>query len=215
MKKVFAYATMEQQENYAQALEACGAVPVFSHDLGGAAACDGLLLCGGGDIEPYRYGQGDQGSRNFEPERDEAELCLVREFLAAGKPVLGICRGLQVLAVALGGTLVQHLPTAAAHAWEETTGDKCHMVKAEPGSFLAGLYGERFAVNSAHHQGAGQLPGALRAAAWAEDGVVEALCCPEKKVYAVQWHPERMMLSRRREDTVDGRPVFTFFLGLL
>ena len=97
------------------------------------------------------------------------------------------------MAVALGGTLVQHLPTAAAHAWEETTGDKCHMVRAAPGSFLAGLYGERFAVNSAHHQAADRLGSGLRAVQWAEDGVVEALCHRRLPVWAVQWHPEELV----------------------
>lgn len=215
MKKVYAYATLEKQANYAEALSACGMEPVFSLDVKDAAGCDGLLLCGGGDIEPKWYGQEDRGSKNFEPLRDEMEIPLVRDFIEAGLPILGICRGLQVLNVALGGTLVQDLPTAATHAWEESTGDKQHMVEAAPGSFLEALYGERFPTNSAHHQGAGQIAPLLQIAAKAPDGVVEALCCPEKKIYAVQWHPERMMLARSREDTVDGTPIFQFFAGIL
>lgn len=215
MKKVFAYATREKQINYAEALETCGMEPVFSLDVKDAAGCDGLLLCGGGDIEPHRYGQENEGSKNFEPLRDEMEFRLVKDFMDAGLPILGICRGLQVLNVALGGTLVQDLPTAPTHAWEESTGDKQHMVKAVPGSFPAALYGESFSINSAHHQGAGRIAPLLQPVAQAEDGVIEALACPEKKIYAVQWHPERMMLSRRREDTVDGTPVFAFFAGLL
>lgn len=214
MRKIFVYGTREERSNYAEALEACGALPVLSTSLEGAGGCDGLLLCGGGDIEPHRYGQENQGSKNFEPERDEMELRLVGMFVEAGRPVFGICRGLQVLNVALGGTLVQDLPSAASHAWTESTGDRQHMVKAAPGSFLEKLYGPRFPVNSAHHQGAGQVPAPLRAAAWAEDGVIEALACPEKKLYAVQWHPERMMLSRSRADTVNGQAVFEFFLGI-
>lgn len=215
MKRVYAYATMEKQENYAQALSACGMEPVFSLDTKDAAGCHGLLLCGGGDIEPHRYGQENKGSKNFEPQRDQAELELVQDFLRRGLPILGICRGLQVVNVALGGTLIQDLPTAPTHAWEESTGDKQHMAEAAPGSFLESLYGGRFPVNSAHHQGVDVPAPTLQIAARAEDGVVEALCCPEKKIYALQWHPERMMLSRRREDTVDGAPVFTFFAGLL
>lgn len=215
MKKVFAYADAHKQSNYAEALQSCGMEPVFSSDLKAARGCHGLLLCGGGDIEPYRYGQENKGSKNFEPERDEAEFHLVKRFMDAGLPILGICRGLQVLNTALGGALVQHLPTARAHAWEEETGDKQHLVQALPGSFLLKLYGERFPVNSAHHQGADKIPPALSLAAQAEDGVPEALQCPEKGIYAVQWHPERMMLSRRRTDTVDGTLVFRFFAGLL
>lgn len=215
MKKVFAYADAHKQANYAEALQSCGMEPVFSFDLKDASGCQGLLLCGGGDIEPYRYGQENKGSKNFEPERDEAEFLLVKQFAGAGLPILGICRGLQVLNTALGGTLVQHLPTASAHAWEEETGDKQHLVQALPGSFLLGLYGERFSVNSAHHQGADKIAPSLSLAARADDGTIEALQCPEKGIYAVQWHPERMMLSRSRADTVDGAPVFRFFAGLL
>lgn len=215
MKKVYAYATPEKQANYAEALRACGMEPVFSLDVKEAIGCDGLLLCGGGDMEPKWYGQEDRGSKNFEPLRDEMERMLVRDFVDAGLPILGICRGLQVLNVALGGSLVQDLPTAGTHAWEESTGDKQHMVQAVPGSFLAELYGENFSVNSAHHQGADEIAPLFQVAARAEDGGIEALACPEKNIYAVQWHPERMMLARAREDTVDGTPVFTFFAGLL
>lgn len=215
MKKVFAYADAHKQANYAEALQSCGMEPVFSFGLKDASGCQGLLLCGGGDIEPHRYGQENKGSKNFEPERDEAEFLLVKRFIDAGLPILGICRGLQVLNTALGGTLVQHLPTASAHAWEEETGDKQHLVQALPGSFLLGLYGERFSVNSAHHQGADKAAPSLSLAARADDGAIEALQCPQKGIYAVQWHPERMMLSRSRADTVDGAPVFRFFAGLL
>jgi len=215
MKKVYAYGTLEKQANYAEALTACGMQPVFSLDVQDASGCDGLLLCGGGDIEPWRYGQEDRGSRNFEPVRDEQEFLLVRDFMGAGLPVLGICRGLQVLNVALGGTLVQDLPTASTHAWEESTGDKQHMVESVPGSFLEKLYGRGFSTNSAHHQGADKIAPVLQPAARAGDGVIEALACPEKKIYAVQWHPERMMLARAREDTVDGTSIFAFFAGLL
>lgn len=215
MKTVYAYATMEKQSNYAEALTACGIKPVFSLDIKDASGCQGLLLCGGGDIEPHRYGQENAGSKNFEPLRDEMEFQLVKDFMGAGLPILGICRGLQVLNAALGGTLIQDLPTAPTHAWEESTGDKQHLVQAQENSFLCKLYGREFPVNSAHHQGAGQIAPGLQIAAQAPDGVIEALCCPEKKVYALQWHPERMMLARRREDTVDGAPIFQFFAGLL
>lgn len=215
MAKVFIYGAREDRRNYWEALEACGGTAVVSLDTREAAGCGGLLLAGGGDIQPALYGQENQGSRNFEPERDEREFWLVREFLGAGKPILGICRGLQVLNAALGGGLVQDLPTAAAHAWEEPTGDKRHLVRAQPGSFLQELYGDEFPVNSAHHQGAGPVAPGLAVGALAEDGVCEALYSREKRVYAVQWHPERMMLSRARPDTVDGTPIFHFFLGLL
>lgn len=214
LKKIYLYGTRGERKNYAEALEACSAEPVLSLTTEGAEDCDGLLLCGGGDIEPHRYGQENQGSKNFELERDEVEFALVEKFMNAGKPILGICRGLQVLNVALGGTLVQDLPTAATHAWQESSGDQHHMVKAVPGSFLDELYGPHFLVKSAHHQGADQVPELFQVMAWADDGGIEALACPEKKIYAVQWHPERMMLSRAKEDTVNGQALFEFFLSL-
>ena len=90
-----------------------------------------------------------------------------------------------------------------------------HGVEAAPGSFLEGLYGSAFPVNSAHHQALGQVAPGLRVAARSQaDGVIEAVEWPEKRIYGVQWHPERMSFALRREDTVDGRPIFDFFLGL-
>lgn len=215
MARIFVYGDREKMENYAQALEGCGAEAVFSLELSQAAGCDGLLLPGGGDIDPSRYGQTPAGSEEPDPARDAAELELVREFVGWGKPILGICRGIQMLNVALGGDLIQDIPTAPAHRHDPVIGDQVHQVKAVPGSFLARLYGETFAVNSAHHQALGKVAPGLRVAARSlEDEVVEAVEWPEKKIYGVQWHPERMSFAHRRQDTVDGRPIFTFFLQL-
>ncbi len=212
MKKIFIYGQSEHRANYIAALAACGLTPVVSWDQTLAQGCHGLLLPGGGDLDPALFGQENQGSRGVDPDLDRAELGLVAQF--SGRPILGICRGLQVLNVAFGGTLVQDLPTAAAHRWEESTGDKAHRVTAGEG-FLREIYGEEFFVNSAHHQGAGQVAKGFQVAALAGDGVVEALACPERRVFAVQWHPERMTLAHARPDTVDGLGVFRFFAGML
>ena len=211
MTKIYGYGVREKLANYASALEEC----VFSLDVEEALDCQGLLLPGGGDIDPARYGQPSAGSEAPDLQRDAAELELVSRFLAWGRPILGICRGIQLLNVALGGDLIQDIPTAADHKHDAALGDRVHGVEAAPGSFLEGLYGSAFPVNSAHHQALGQVAPGLRVAARSQaDGVIEAVEWPEKRIYGVQWHPERMSFALRREDTVDGRPIFDFFLGL-
>ena len=201
MPKIFVYGDQEKMSNY-----------VFSLDLSQAKSCAGLLLPGGGDISPARYGQEPDGSEEPDLRRDEAELELVADFIAWGRPILGICRGIQMLNVALGGDLIQDIPTAAAHRHDKVLGDRVHTVTAGEDSFLYPLYGREFSVNSAHHQALGQLAAGLRlAAVSSEDGVVEAVEWPNLGVYGVQWHPERMSFALRREDTVDGQAVFQFF----
>lgn len=215
MKKVFVYGDREARINYAEALELCGGTPVFSCDLSQAHNCGGLLLPGGGDVDPSRYGQKIDGSANIDEVLDQREIELIRRFSTAGKPILGICRGLQILNVAFGGDLIQDIETAPAHKWEESTGDKVHMVTAAKDSFLYPLYGESFSVNSAHHQAVNAIADGFSIAARAADGVVEALENREKNIFAVQWHPERMSFHKARPDTVDGRYIFEFFLELL
>jgi len=215
MKKVFIYAERSARINYAEALEFCGGTPVFSRDLSQAEQCGGLLLPGGGDVDPSRYGQEINGSANIDGVLDQQEIELIRQFSSAGKPILGICRGLQILNVAFGGDLIQDIETAPTHKWEESTGDKVHTVTVAKNSFLYPLYGEIFSVNSAHHQAVNAVADDFSIAARAADGVVEALENREKNIYAVQWHPERMAFHKARTDTVDGRYIFEFFLDLL
>ncbi|MCH5351866.1 MAG: gamma-glutamyl-gamma-aminobutyrate hydrolase family protein [Acutalibacter sp.] len=213
MKQIFVYGNREKYKNYAEALTFCGAMGIFTENLDFARYCDGLLLTGGADVDPALYGAANLGSMGIDRKRDEAEISLIRTFSESGRPILGICRGLQIINVALGGDLVQDIPTAPAHRWEESSGDKAHGVTAEKDSFLYPLYGERFAVNSAHHQ-AVKTPGeGLSVAAMAEDGVIEALENRERNIYATQWHPERMAFRKARPDTVDGRYIFEFFLS--
>lgn len=195
-KTVYIWGSPRRFANYRRWVESTGGRAVFGRDASRRAArWDALLLPGGGDLEPWRYGRENTASRGLEPERDEAEFLLLQAFTAAGKPVLGVCRGLQTVNVFFGGTLVQDVPGHGAWA----KGDRVHGVGTAP-SPLRALCGERLAVNSAHHQAADRLGSGLRAAQWAEDGVVEALCHRRLPVWAVQWHPERLenrALSRR------------------
>ena len=161
---------------------------------------EALLLTGGGDAQPSRYGMAlHPCTQNISEARDEMELALIRAFLAAGKPVLGICRGLQMIAVACGGRLIQHLPDVAAAAGvAEEHGklgprDARHGVRWTAGTRMGSALGTVTEVNSAHHQAADPAaPGAgLVITAVSPGGVVEALEDPARRIAAVQGHPER------------------------
>lgn len=201
--------------NYPEAVEAYGgsALAAYLPDPM-PERCAGLILTGGEDVVPEYYGQENTACFGVDRTRDEAEFRLIEAYLSAGKPILGICRGHQVLNVYFGGSLTQHLPTAEVHM-PTRTGDRVHETRAAAGSFPALLYGERFWVNSAHHQGLARLAPELEAVQWTEDGVVEACRHARYPVYSVQWHPERMCLSRARADTVDGGALFRWFINAL
>ncbi|GGX44003.1 gamma-glutamyl-gamma-aminobutyrate hydrolase family protein [Streptomyces fructofermentans] len=154
---------------------------------------DGLLLPGGADIGAHHYGDLPHPEADTEqPLRDAAELMLLRAALERDVPVLGVCRGLQLLAIVHGGSLHQHLPDVLGHGGhcprEGVFGE--HDVEAAPGSVVAAVYGPRARVNSHHHQAVAD-PGGLRVTARSADGVVEAAEDPSKTfAVGVQWHPE-------------------------
>ncbi len=157
-------------------------------------ALDGLVFSGGSDIDPELYGDGRHPeTRDVIRERDDGELALLRAALERDLPVLAICRGSQLLNVAHGGDLVQHLPEAVGHdGHKDTPGTYSqHEIVTEPDTTLRGLLGEGGAVKSHHHQGIGRLGDGLRVAAHAEDGSPEALEDVERRfVVGVLWHPE-------------------------
>ncbi len=173
---------------------------------------DGLLLPGGWDVNPCRYGEERIPQDTVDDELDTIQFDVLERFLAAGKPVLGICRGHQLLNVALGGTLIQHLPTAESHMGLPTKEDNIPPVHILPDSFAYRIYGAECTVNSSHHQGIG-IPGkGLKAVMHSEDGVIEGVEHESLPVWGVQWHPERMCFRHRRDDTADGSRIFRFFL---
>lgn len=193
-----------EQQYYSDVLRACGAeCACYAPDMD-ETAFDALLLCGGDDIATWRYGEERNGAEDPDEQRDEEEFRLVRSFVDAKKPIFGICRGEQLLNVFFGGTLTQHIPT-----WEAHKDYLLHEVVAASDGFPARLYGERFAVNSAHHQAVKQLGNGLRAVAWsADDRVIEAIEHETLPVEGVQWHPERLALSLRQDDAPDGLLFF-------
>lgn len=211
--KLFIYGDEGILKNYSAALSACGARSYIGRDLRYAVDCAGLLLAGGGDINPAFYGERRICSYNIDIRRDQDEMELIRLFQVTGRPILGICRGIQILNVALGGTIIQDVENTAMHQYSKETGDQVHKIHTAEDSFLRELYGEVLPVNSAHHQAVGAVADALTVSAASEEGVIEAVENRMKKLYAVQFHPERMAFEHRRSDTVDGRCIFEFFLN--
>jgi putative glutamine amidotransferase len=176
-------------------------------------ALAGVVFAGGGDLHPGRWGGGRHASSySICDERDAFELALMEEALARSLPTLAICRGTQLLNVLLGGDLIGHLPDAVGEAVPHRASQLepiRHAVRLAPGSRLAAIYGaERLEVSSWHHQAVGRLGRGLRAVAWSEDGVVEALeheAAP--RLLAVQWHPEL--------DGAEGSPERRLFASFL
>ncbi len=150
---------------------------------------DGIILTGGADVDPSRYGH-DNTSSDVDPQRDAIEFSLLEGALEAEIPVLGICRGLQVLNVHAGGTLHQHVPEHARYDVDPAA--RIHRASVEPGSVLHALYGEEVAINSLHHQTIDRLGRGLTVIARDGDDTVEAVQMDGRDVIGVQWHPEML-----------------------
>ncbi len=158
------------------------------------AHLDGLVLSGGADVEPSRYGaEPHEDLGQTEPDRDVWELALYAAARRKGIPVLAICRGFQLVNVAHGGSLNQHveLDDGAGHPqWDVDGRSATHDIDSVPDTIVASLVGEHASVNSLHHQTVQQLGGGLVASAFAPDGVIEGIETTDGEVVAVQWHPE-------------------------
>jgi len=191
--------------SYTRAIAAAGGVPVIlpidGHGVEEVlAAIDGLVLPGGADLHPSLYGETAVHPTVYglNPDRDRFELDLVCAAVARNLPVLAICRGIQVLNVALGGTLYQDVPDQhpAHHEHRQTAppSEPSHTIRLEPDSCLARLYAaDRVPANSFHHQAVKAVAPGLRAVGWSPDGLVEALESPSHDfAVGLQWHPEVM-----------------------
>ena len=207
---------------YLEGLEEAGAIPVIlplavdGADIAQLVSlCDGFLFTGGQDVSPELYGEVMKPTcGEMCPARDTLERELLRQALERDKPILGICRGIQFLNVALGGTLYQDLPTEhpseISHSMKPPYDRAVHTVRILPGTPLATLLGKtELGVNSYHHQAIKELAPGLVEMARSTDDLIEAVYLPGKTfVWAVQWHPE---LSFRTDE--DSRKIFGAFVG--
>lgn len=160
-----------------------------------ASKLDGFVFAGGSDIAPAFYGEEDRGTISPDLDRDSFELALCREALEKNRPLLGICRGCQLLNVALGGSLIQDLPDVkddwGLHRRPDIVRGYVHDVKITVPTLFPNNRGETMKVNSMHHQAVGRLAKQAEAAARTEDGIIEAIWAPAYKyAVGVQWHPE-------------------------
>src|SRR5262245_17605057 len=205
-------ASVEQAGGRARVLEISESPPRVLREV------DGLLLTGGGDIDPVLYGEDRHPLiDDAEPGRDEFEIDLARRAMTGDIPLLAICRGAQVLNVAAGGTLVQDIPSALAsdlsHAVSEPKNLECHDIEIVAGTKLSAVLGDSAdaacscRVNSRHHQSVGRTGKGLVVCAQAADGIVEAIEKPDAAFcIGVQWHPENFWESG------EFRPLFDAFV---
>lgn len=174
------------------------------------STCHGLLFPGGGDITPAFFGERDRGSRSIDTELDILQLQALEYGIQNGLPILGICKGMQIINVGLGGSIIQDLPTADCHRY--LGADQYHGVYNLTGSFLQRLYGETMMVNSAHHQGLGKLGTGLQVISRCPlDQCVEAVCHESLPIIGVQWHPERLDPAKTE---IRGTALLNYFLSL-
>lgn len=180
--------------NYENALRTLGVSYITTLDVQEAMHATHLLLPGGGDITPVFFGQRNHGSRNIDTELDILQIEALSLFMAQKKPVLGICKGLQIINVHLGGTIIQNIDTADTHEWKGR--DQQHYVYhsgVDHSDFFYQLFGTGTLVNSAHHQAVDRLGRDLIPVCRASDSVIEGLAHTSLPMMAVQWHPERIM----------------------
>ncbi len=196
-------------EAYSRAIESAGGIPILIPYVKNTdiyddfiEICDGIFITGGADIDPRRYGKDKNNTCGaIQPLRDEMELYILDEALCKNKPVLAVCRGVQLLNVGLGGTLYQDIPTEYPseinHTQTEGRFIPSHKVKIVKDTPLFELIGkDKMTANSFHHQAIMDLAEGLKPMAYAEDGIIEAVYLPARDyVRGYQWHPERLFDS--------------------
>lgn len=201
----------EKTKNYAAMLQSCNVSFDITLQPKNPAAYEKLLLPGGGDVAPSFYGELNTASKDIDSILDQRQFFLLDAFVRLNRPILGICRGIQLINIYFGGTLQQELSTHATHEWKQQ--DQFHPVFNEKNSIFHRLYGNSCLVNSAHHQGIAQLGNELEITQIASDGVVEGIQHKKNPILAVQWHPERTGLSfSPSAQLANGKLLIQYFL---
>lgn len=199
--------------NYIRYVQSIGALPAPTLNMEDISGCDALILPGGGDITPAFFGEVNHGSRNIDTELDVLQLQAFDLALHKRMPILGICKGMQIINVGLGGTVIQDLDPSAAERHQYDNGDKYHISAIAEGSWLYDLYGREAVINSAHHQALNRLGDGLAAIQHCPmDGCIEAIDHRSLPVIGVQWHPERI---DQRRSGINGLRVLTYFSSLI
>lgn len=209
--KILISRSPESSGFYETAVEKAGGEPLSFHCPDPEMDFDGLILAGGGDMDPSEFEEPNLGSVEIDRPRDRVELALVSRCVNENKPILGICRGQQVLNIALGGSIYQDMnpPMLEIHAQKEDGESRWHPVDVGVYTMLHDLYGDEMVVNSSHHQAVFKLGQGLYKTAWDEHGVVEAIQHSRLPFWAVQFHPEQM---NGADGGADGQKIFEFFL---
>lgn len=213
MKKVLISCSTHNASLYQKALKKLNIEPILLGEIANEHDYDGLLLPGGGDIAPIFYHCKNRGSKDICITEDIIQLLMFHRFYEQKKPILGICKGMQLINVALGGTLSQNLGAEALHNWQNK--DNYHRTTILPGSILYSLYGDNIITNSAHHQAIQVLGSQLTASQYTFDGTIEAIEHNSLPILGIQWHPERMCQTIHSADTAQGMSVFEWFAGRL
>ena len=196
--------------NYEAFLDRHQVSHLTSLSISDLSACQSLIFPGGGDITPAFFGERDRGSRSIDTELDILQLQALEYGIKHRVPILGICKGMQIINVGLGGSIIQDLPTADCHRYIDA--DQYHAAYNLPGTILHRLYGENMVVNSAHHQGLGKLGKGLQVISCCPlDQCIEAICHESLPIIGVQWHPERLDPARTK---VRGTVLLSHFLSL-
>lgn len=199
-----------QTANYERACVELGLNPITSLSLSALSTCDALILPGGTDITPGFYGQENHGSRGINTELDLLQFQALEYFVRAKKPILGICKGMQVINVYFGGTLIQDLPNHSEH--QQAEGDLLHSSIITKPCVLSQLYGEEFTINSNHHQAVDKLGKHLHIIQMSHDHVVEGIVHDTLPIIAVQWHPERLPFVQTKKASLPGNLLLRAFL---
>lgn len=185
------------KDNYLIALKKSNVTPVIAP----AEDADGLLLTGGGDLKGCSYGMSDDNCRNTDLLRDQTEFFYLKKYLSRNKPVFGICRGMQVVNVFLGGTLTQNMENHN----QINDKDRKHLIINAENSIFYKIFGKSVVVNSAHHQAVKTLGKNLKASSIALDGIIES--ATYKNIVLTQFHPERLGIT--------GQKLFRYFAEIL